>query len=179
MLPHEDKVLNKFRIWKESHVQMRENRSSHLVWWKTHPTILPQPGFELTTSRTLQLQTWSKCPASNHSATTAVIQIRYNTISFYCAKILRNLSSMACQTIVLIGNIVSIKNPSCLPPVQLWVRLVNAGNLAFFHWANVLPWRILRHTSLKHKTWEIYPMIYHLVQQPMEGSCSGKWDELR
>ena len=31
MLPHEDNVLNKFRIWKERHIQMRENRSSHLV----------------------------------------------------------------------------------------------------------------------------------------------------
>ena len=30
-LPHEDNVLNKFRIWKERHIQMRENRSSHLV----------------------------------------------------------------------------------------------------------------------------------------------------
>ena len=30
-LPHEDKVLNKFRIWKERHVQMRENRASRLV----------------------------------------------------------------------------------------------------------------------------------------------------
>ena len=31
LLPHEDNVLNKFRIWKERHIQMRENRSSHLV----------------------------------------------------------------------------------------------------------------------------------------------------
>ena len=31
MLPHEDNVLNKFRIWKERHIQMTENRSSHLV----------------------------------------------------------------------------------------------------------------------------------------------------
>ena len=31
MLPHEDNVLNKFRIWKERHIQMRENRCSHLV----------------------------------------------------------------------------------------------------------------------------------------------------
>ena len=31
MLPHEDNVLNKFRIWKERHIQMRENRSSYLV----------------------------------------------------------------------------------------------------------------------------------------------------
>ena len=51
MLPHEDNVLNKFRIWKERHIQMRENRSSHLVGWKTHPTIVPRSGFELTTSR--------------------------------------------------------------------------------------------------------------------------------
>ena len=29
--PHEDNVLNKFRIWNERHIQMRENRSSHLV----------------------------------------------------------------------------------------------------------------------------------------------------
>ena len=49
--PHEDNVLNKFRIWKERHIQMRENRSSHLVGWKTHPTILPRPGIELATSR--------------------------------------------------------------------------------------------------------------------------------
>ena len=44
MLPHEDNVLNKFRICKERHIQMRENRSSHLVGWKTHPTILPRSG---------------------------------------------------------------------------------------------------------------------------------------
>ena len=31
MLPHEDNVLNKFLILKERHIQMRENRSSHLV----------------------------------------------------------------------------------------------------------------------------------------------------
>ena len=31
MLPHEDDVLNKFRIWKERHIQMGENRTSHLV----------------------------------------------------------------------------------------------------------------------------------------------------
>ena len=59
---HEDKVLNKFGIWKERHVQMGENRASRLVGCKTHPTILPRSGFELTTSRTPQLQTWSKCP---------------------------------------------------------------------------------------------------------------------
>ena len=40
-LPHEDNVLNKFRIWKERHIQMRENRTSHLVGWKNHPTIAP------------------------------------------------------------------------------------------------------------------------------------------
>ena len=28
---HEDNVQNKFRIGKERHIQMRENRSSHLV----------------------------------------------------------------------------------------------------------------------------------------------------
>ena len=28
---HEDNVLNKFRIWKERHIQMRENHASHLV----------------------------------------------------------------------------------------------------------------------------------------------------
>ena len=28
---HEDNVLNKFRIWKERHIQMRENCASHLV----------------------------------------------------------------------------------------------------------------------------------------------------
>ena len=62
---HEDKVLNKFRIWKErhyTHVQMTENRASRLVGWKTHPTILPRSGIELTTYLTPQLQTWSKCP---------------------------------------------------------------------------------------------------------------------
>ena len=57
MLPHEDNVLNKFRIWKERHIQMRENRTSHLVGWKTHPTILPRSGFELTTSRS----PWRMC----------------------------------------------------------------------------------------------------------------------
>ena len=41
---------------------MRENRASRLVGWKTHPTILPRSGFELTTSRTPQLQTWSNWP---------------------------------------------------------------------------------------------------------------------
>ena len=30
---------------------MRENRSSHLVGRKTHPTILPRPGIERTTFR--------------------------------------------------------------------------------------------------------------------------------
>ena len=38
---------------------MRENRASHLVGWKTHPTIFPRPGIELTTFRTPWLQT---CP---------------------------------------------------------------------------------------------------------------------
>ena len=38
------------------------NRSSRLAGWKTHPTILPRSGFELTTCRTPHLQTWSKCP---------------------------------------------------------------------------------------------------------------------
>ena len=41
---------------------MRENRASHLVGWKTHPTILPRSGFELTTFRTPWLQTWARCP---------------------------------------------------------------------------------------------------------------------
>ena len=41
---HEDKVLNKFRIWKERHVQMRENRASRLVGCQTHPTIYYCPG---------------------------------------------------------------------------------------------------------------------------------------
>ena len=41
---------------------MRENRASHLVGWKTHPTILPRSGFELTTYRTPWLQTWARCP---------------------------------------------------------------------------------------------------------------------
>ena len=31
LLPHDDNVLNIFRIWKERHIQMRENRASHLV----------------------------------------------------------------------------------------------------------------------------------------------------
>ena len=30
--PHEGNVINKFRIWKERHFQMREHRTSHLVW---------------------------------------------------------------------------------------------------------------------------------------------------
>ena len=30
-LPNEDNVLNKFRIWKERHYQIRETRTSHLV----------------------------------------------------------------------------------------------------------------------------------------------------
>ena len=29
LLRHEDNVLNKFRIWKERHVQMRGNRARH------------------------------------------------------------------------------------------------------------------------------------------------------
>ena len=29
--PRGQNVLNKFRIWKERHIQMRENRASHLV----------------------------------------------------------------------------------------------------------------------------------------------------
>ena len=41
---------------------MRENRASHLVGLKTHPTILPRPGIELTTFRTPWLQTWARCP---------------------------------------------------------------------------------------------------------------------
>ena len=31
LLPHEDNVLNKFRIGKERPIQMRENRASYLV----------------------------------------------------------------------------------------------------------------------------------------------------
>ena len=73
MLPHEDNVLNKFRIWKERHIQMRENRSSHLVGWKTHPTILPRPGIELTTSRSPRRQHDQGVLRLNHSATAAVL----------------------------------------------------------------------------------------------------------
>ena len=72
MLPHEDNVLNKFRIWKERHIQMRENRSSHLVGWTTHPTILPRPGIELTTSRSPQRQHDQGVLCPNHSATAAM-----------------------------------------------------------------------------------------------------------
>ena len=72
MLPHEDNVLNKFRIWKERHIQMRENRSSHLVGWKTHPTILPRPGIELTTSRSPWRRHDQGVLRANHSATAAV-----------------------------------------------------------------------------------------------------------
>ena len=39
-----------------------ENLTSHLVGWKTHPTILPRSGIEHTTSRTPWLQTWSRRP---------------------------------------------------------------------------------------------------------------------
>ena len=72
MLPHEDNVLNKFRIWKERHIQMRENRSSHLVGWKTHPTIVPRSGFELTTSRSPWRRHDQRVLSANHSATAAV-----------------------------------------------------------------------------------------------------------
>ena len=36
MLPHghEDNVLNKFRIWKESHIQMRENSDKIVAFYQ-------------------------------------------------------------------------------------------------------------------------------------------------
>ena len=64
MLPHEDNVLNKFRIWKERHIQMRENRASHQSpgRMKNSSYYMPRSGFELTTFRTPQRQTRARCP---------------------------------------------------------------------------------------------------------------------
>ena len=44
MLSHEDNILNKFRILKESHIR------TNVVGLITHPTIVPRPVFELTQS---------------------------------------------------------------------------------------------------------------------------------
>ena len=49
------------------------NRTSHLVGWKTHPTILPRSGIELTTSpHTVASNMVKVSHALNHSATTAM-----------------------------------------------------------------------------------------------------------
>ena len=81
MLPNEDNICNKFRIWTERHIRMRKPYQlsgwtkthptiivpSWMVGLKTHPTIVPswmvglktrpiivpRPVFELTTSRTI------------------------------------------------------------------------------------------------------------------------------
>ena len=67
MLPHEDYVLNKFRIWNND-IFGRENLASFLAGRKTPPTIVPRPGVELPTSRTHRLHREQRVPRSTHSA---------------------------------------------------------------------------------------------------------------
>ena len=75
---------------------MRENRSSHLVGWKTHPTILPRPGIELTTSRSPWRQHDQGVLRANHSATAAVIlhQSNYNSLMWYVRLLDRSQTCM-------------------------------------------------------------------------------------
>ena len=49
ILPHEDDILNKFRIWNERHLQVRKPYQLP-GWTKTRLTIMPRPGFEPATS---------------------------------------------------------------------------------------------------------------------------------
>ena len=72
-------ATKKIRIWTERHVQMRKPPTSHLGQIKDSSFyVLPRSGIELTTSRTLYLQTWSRC--TTPSATAAVhINMSYMT----------------------------------------------------------------------------------------------------
>ena len=53
MLPHEDNILNKFRIRKERHIRMR--KQYQMPGWTKHILYSPTV-FELTTAHTPSLQ---------------------------------------------------------------------------------------------------------------------------
>ena len=63
MLPHEDNVLNEFRIWKERHVQMRKPFQSPGSDEKLILLYYPSRGSNSwPPAHSRALQTWSRCP---------------------------------------------------------------------------------------------------------------------
>ena len=78
----------------------RGNHTSLLVGWKTHPTILPRPGIELTTSpHTVGSNMVKVSHALNHSATAWVAPLHTGTSAVFCIRLHENLnqnSEMLC-----------------------------------------------------------------------------------
>ena len=60
-------------FWKKGTFRW-ENRTSCLVWLKTHPAIVPRSGIELTTSRLRSFTVAEVSHAPNHSAMEAAYQ---------------------------------------------------------------------------------------------------------
>ena len=70
--PHGDNILNKFRILKERHIQMR--KPYQLPGWTENSSyyIVPRSGLELTTSRLHSFIVAKVSHALTHSAMEAV-----------------------------------------------------------------------------------------------------------
>ena len=75
VLPHEDDILNKFRIWNERHLQVR--KPYQLPGWTKNSPYYNVPPWDRTRDLLLSIDSaWLERPIfSNHSAMEAVIKV--------------------------------------------------------------------------------------------------------